>query len=216
MRTFLPLALSFLLMLPASLLAQNINVWSPIAEQVKKSTVQIQDGTRTFCTGWVINDKAKGGKDDNKDVDYVLTAAHCDHPPLFVEGVPATVKAKDGSKDLMVLEVENLDKPALQLADKDPSIGDEIASFGYGYGLAEPMFRVANVANDKTYIPFDGVGGPLITINATFVPGQSGGPVVNHDGQVVMVVQLGTEIVGFGVGAETIKDKVGRFFEKAK
>ena len=207
--------LALTLMAPAAA-AQNINVWEAVATTLKKSTVEIQDGTRTFCTGWVIHDKAKGGKDDNKDVDYILTAAHCDHPPLFVNGVPATVKAKDGTKDLMVLEVENLDKPALQLAEKDPTIGDEIASLGYGYGLVEPMFRVANVANDKTFIPFEGVGGPLITINSTFVPGQSGGPVANHDAKIVMIVQLGTEIVGFGVGAETIKDRVGRYFGKAK
>ena len=45
-----------------------------------------------------------------------------------------------------------------------------------------------------------------------FVPGQSGGPVVNEKGEVVMIVQMGTNIVGLGVGTETIRDKVGRFF----
>jgi S1-C subfamily serine protease len=200
-----------LLLFPAAVFAQNINIWGAHVAALKKSTVFIQLSNGS-CTGFVINDKAKGGKNGETDVDYVLTAAHCDGPTLFAAGAPATVKAKDVKKDLLVLEVENLNKPAVRLAEHDPTVGDEIASFGFGYGLEEPMFRVANVANDKTIIPYDGVGGPFIAINSTFVPGQSGGPVINHNGEVVMIVQNGTEIVGFGVGAETINDKMGRFF----
>ena len=188
------------------------NTWTTVSEQVRKSILQVQITGGGACTGFVINDKAKGGKEKDQDVDYILTAAHCDGQLLYAAQRPATIRAKDVQKDLMVIEVEDLDRPAIRLAKSDPKAGDEVASFGYGYGLEEPMFRVANVANDKIYIPFDGVGGPLIAINATFVPGQSGGPVVNHDGELVMVVQRGTPIVGFGVGADTIRDKVGRFF----
>ena|SRR3990167_3870283 len=209
MKRLIAVLLAFVLAGPAA--AQNINVWSDVGEQIKKSTIFVQNA-QSSCTGFVINDKAKGGKDKDDDVDFILTAAHCDGQGLYAGGVPAIVKAKDIKKDLMVLEVDNLNKPALRLAEKDPRVGDEVASFGFGYGLEEPMFRVANVANDKTYIPYDGVGGPFISINSTFVPGQSGGPVLNHAGEVVMIVQMGTPIVGFGVGAETIQDKVGRFF----
>lgn len=190
------------------------NGWTTVADAVKKSTILVQIGEVGFCTGFVINDKAKGGKNGTDDVDYILTAAHCDGSQVYAGQRPATVKAKDVKKDLMVLEVEDLDKPALRLGRRDPVPGDEIASFGFGYGLEDPMFRVANVANDKLYIPYEGIGGPLIAINMSFVPGQSGGPVVNHAGEVVMIVQLGTPLVGFGVGVEEIRGKMGRYLPR--
>jgi S1-C subfamily serine protease len=46
------------------------------------------------------------------------------------------------------------------------------------------------------------------------VPGMSGGPVVDASGQVVMIVQLASDRVGLGIGAESIRAKVGRFFAK--
>ena len=196
--------------------AQTANTWTAVADAVRNSTVFVQVGSQGSCSGFIINDKAKGGKNHDEDVDYILTAAHCDGRDLYAGQRPATVKAKDIKKDLLVLEVEDLDRPALRFAKKDPLPGEEVASFGYGYGLEEPMFRVANIANDKIYIPYEGIGGPLIAINSTFVPGQSGGPVLNHNIEVVMIVQLGTTIVGFGVGAETIRDKVGRYFGKVQ
>ncbi len=50
--------------------------------------------------------------------------------------------------------------------------------------------------------------------DAAFVSGQSGGPCVNAAGEVVMMVQRGSSTVGLGVGAETIKNKAGRYFQK--
>lgn len=193
--------------------AQLTNVWTPVADAAKRSIVVVQS-VGGSCTGFIINAAAKGGPERHDDVDYILTAAHCDGADLYASQRPATIKTKDARKDLMVLEVEDLDRPALKIAKADPVPGDEIASFGYGYGLEEPMFRVANVANDKLFIPFEGVGGPLIAVNMTFVPGQSGGPVLNHSGEVVMIVQMGTPIVGFGVGVEIIRDRVGRYVGK--
>lgn len=185
--------------------------WNIAAAAVKGSAVFIQT-SQSSCTGFIINDKAKGGQNRTDDVDYILTAAHCDGTDLYAGQRPAIVKAKDVKKDLMVLEVEDLERPALRLAKKDPVLGEEVASFGYGYGLEDPMFRVAHISNDKIYIPYEGIGGPLFAIDSSFVPGQSGGPVVNAAGEVVLIVQLGTPVVGFGVGAEIIRDKVGRYF----
>jgi S1-C subfamily serine protease len=78
------------------------------------------------------------------------------------------------------------------------------------------MLRRSMISDDKTYIPEGGIGGPLMATDISFVPGMSGGPVVNEKGEVVMMVQMGTSMVGFGVGAETIRDKVGRYLEKPK
>lgn len=202
-----------LLFVATSLPAQTVTGWNVIAQLLRKSTVFVQAG-QSSCTGFVINDSAKDKK--GNDVDLVLTAAHCDGAELYADQRPTTIRTKDVQKDLMVLEVEDLDRPALKLAKTNPAIGDEVASFGYGYGLERPVFRVAHISDDNIYIPFEGIGGPLIAIDASFVPGQSGGPVVNQSGEVVMIVQLGTPIVGFGVGAETIKDKVGKFFGAKK
>lgn len=58
-------------------------------------------------------------------------------------------------------------------------------------------------------------GGPFISTDSPFVGGQSGGPVVDDEGAVVMIVQRGDGgTTGLGVGAETIKRCVGRFFGK--
>ena len=116
----------------------------------------------------------------------------------------------------MVIEVPDLTRPALRLAKTNPKIGDEVASLGYGYGLERPMFRTTHISDDETYIHENGIGGPFMVTDDVCVGGQSGGPVINHAGEVVLIVQRGGGGVGMGVGAEMIRAKVGRFFGKAQ
>ena len=187
--------------------------WTPVADKLSKSVVYIETKTGS-CTGFVVNGDAKGK--DKEDVDYVLTAAHCDGDELYVDQTVAHVKMKDTKKDLMVLEVPDLGRPALKLAKANPKIGDEVASFGYGWGLERPMFRTAHVSDDNTYIPEGGIGGPFMVIDAQFVSGMSGGPVVNAAGDVVLMVQRGGQGVGIGVGVEIMRAKAGRYVEKPK
>lgn len=186
------------------------STWNPIALKVQKS-ISYLEGAEGSCTAWSINE-AK---------DYVMTAAHCDmsnntKDDFLVDNIPAKVVAKDAKKDLLVLEVKGINKPALHLAKSDPLIGDEIASYGYGLGLERPLFRVTHVSDTDLHINQDGLGGPYIVTDTDFIGGQSGGPVVNSDGDVVMIVQMGVKGLGIGVGAETIKSKMGRYFETPK
>lgn len=179
--------------------------WTSVAKGVRESIVEIAIGSEGACTGFVI-DAEKG---------YVLTAAHCDNPnesgkELFADLRPARVVAKDDKRDLMVLQIADNDRPALKLAKNDPKIGDEVASYGYGYALEEPLFRVAHISAQDIAVE----RARYIAVDVTFVSGQSGGPVVNALGEVVMIVQMGTPSVGLGVGAETIDDKVGRYFSQ--
>lgn len=185
--------------------------WNAVALRLAKSVVYIET-KHGSCTGFVIHDAAKNK--DKEDVDYVLTAAHCEGDDLYADQTVAKVIWKDTKKDLLVLEVADLGRPSLPIAQANPKVGDSIASFGFGFGLERPMFRTAIVSDDKTYIPEDGIGGPLIVIDADYVSGMSGGPVVNVAGEVVSIVQRGSSGVGLGVGAETLRDKVGRYLQK--
>lgn len=202
------LSSTLILALTSPLLAQ----WQGVAAEVEKAIVTI--GIRdTHCTGFVINDAVKK---DGEDLDYILTADHCDGKDLLADNTPAKVIYKDAKKDLLVVAVEDTGRPALKLAKENPKVGDEVASYGYGFALERPMFRVTHIADDRTYIPEDGIGGPFMVTDAVFVGGQSGGPVVNSKGEVVMIVQRGGSGVGIGVGAEVIKDKTKKFWGKAE
>jgi S1-C subfamily serine protease len=180
--------------------------WSANAEKLAKSVVYIEtaDGS---CTGFVINSDAKNEKD------YILTAAHCDGAELFADGSTARVIYKDIKKDLMVLETEDTGRPALRLAKSNPKQGEELASMGFGYGFEHPMLRVTHASEVDTRID---EGGPFILTDTSFVFGQSGGPTVNAAGEVAMMVQRRTDAVGFGVGAEVMRSKVGRYCEKVQ
>lgn len=180
--------------------------WTPIAEKIAQSVVFIENA-EGYCTGFVVNAHAKGDKD------LVLTAAHCDGDKLFADHAAARVVFKDGKHDLMLLEVDDLDRPAVTLAAKNPAQGEEMASFGFGYALDKPMLRIAHVSNPAIQIP-DIDGGPLVMIDAGYVSGQSGGPCINAAGEVVSIVQRANGLLGIGQGVEQIKDRIKRYLEK--
>lgn len=184
------------------------SLWNPIAEKVQKSLAFLVVGSQGSCTAFVINEKEN----------YVLTANHCfgtevEGKDLLVDNAPAKLIARDQKHDLMVLYVKGLDKPALHLAKEDPKIGDTVASYGFGLGLEHPLFRLATISATDTTIDGSGLPEHLIAVDAQFVTGQSGGPVVNEAGDIVMMVEAGGQGVGLGPGAETIKARMGRYFE---
>lgn len=183
-----------------------VSSWTAIAEKLNQSTVfvEIVTGTDTVgsCTGIMIN----------AEKHYVLTAGHCDGEKILVDGTATYKVFKDERKDLLVLRAANVDRPAIKLAKNGPVQGDQVASHGYGFGLEKPMFRVAHVSNTDMVI--EGLSGPFAMVDGAFVPGQSGGPVVNDQGELVMIVQMGNEMLGLGVDAKVIRDKVGRYFSE--
>jgi S1-C subfamily serine protease len=184
--------------------------WAEIVKKVSQAVVYIETEVgdeKKSCTGFVIDAKRQ----------YVVSAAHCDAAKdgtLWVDRVKGKVISKDTKKDLLVIQVPDLDThTALLLAASDPDIQEEVLSIGYGYGLERPFYRRANISDTHVEAP-DLPGGPFIAIDAPFQPGQSGGPVVNANGEVVMIVQQANMTTGIGVGAKTLKDRTGRFWAK--
>jgi S1-C subfamily serine protease len=194
------LAAALFLFLPALAEAQD---WALAAARVAQASVYLES-PESGCTGFVIDSER----------DYILTAAHCLHDDLYADSLPVEVVFKDLRRDLMVLYVEGIGegREALRLAAVNPKLGEEVASHGFGYSLELPMFRIAHVSMEEARV--DGAG-PFIAIDAAFVAGQSGGAVVNPLGEVVMIVQRASNLMGVGVGAETIRGRVKKFFAKA-
>lgn len=198
-RTLITLLIGFL-----GLSGFGQSAYAPAIAKVRNSLVFVQSD-KGSCTGFVVDVAKK----------HVQTDAHCDGPDIYANRVKALVKSKDTHKDLMILYVPELDPSltALKPALKDPEIGDEVIAAGHAYALEKPFFRRSMVSDVKVIIP-DVAGGPFIAVDSGFIGGQSGGPVVNLNGEVVSIVQKANAQLGIGVGIEVIKDRVGRFWSK--
>lgn len=182
----------------------HADAWEKVITKAQSAVVYIQVGDDGGCSGFVINKAEK----------FVMTAAHCYGEKLWVDHVKADVVALDDKKDLMVLKVPYLDpsRDALVLAAKNPDIRQDVLSVGFGYALDRPFFKTAHVSDTDVRI---NAGASYIGVDASFTPGQSGGPVLDQAGEVVAIVQLGDGgTLGLGVGAETIRARLGRFFGK--
>lgn len=184
------LIVAVLVLLPGTASAQ----WGKVYEKLRESTVEVG----AHCSGFVVAE------------DHVATAAHCDleaPEPLYVDTLRAIVVMKDVKRDVMLVKVTGLKKPPVVLALKDPAVGDQIASLGFGYGFKEAMFRMSYIATARANVDSN----QLVLTDTGFVPGQSGGPVVNAAGEVVMIVQLASDRVGAGAGVELLRNQIKRF-----
>jgi hypothetical protein len=112
-----------------------------VARLLEKSVVQLSDN----CSGFVVNEAE----------DYVLTAKHCgaEDPskPVVVDKIPGKVVATDVQKDLLIVHVPGIDKPALKFAGSATVYGQVVASFGYGGGYERPMLRITNVSQGRLH-----------------------------------------------------------------
>jgi S1-C subfamily serine protease len=47
---------------------------------------------------------------------------------------------------------------------------------------------------------------PGIVVQGGYIPGMSGGPVIDKDGQVVGIIQQSDQNIGYGVGVDRISE----------
>ena len=169
-----------------------------IVAEVKPATVYIET-TEGVGSGMIID--AEG---------YILTNAH------VVAGVStakvklsdghlysAEVKGRDEIIDIAILKISGQNFPFVKFGDSDAiAQGNNVFTLGYPFGLeGDVSFKEGTISRrisdgDVTYLE----------TSAEIHPGNSGGPLVNHFGEVVGInsAGFGESIEGVTIG-ETIK-----------
>ncbi len=103
--------------------------------------------------------------------------------------------AKNGDNALLKV-VESKPLEPLVVADKDPASGESLTAVGFPgmmgratdkSRLPQPSFTSGSVSGQQV----SDTGVPVTEVNANFMPGMSGGPAINSDGEVVGLVSQG-------------------------
>jgi putative serine protease PepD len=138
---------------------------------------------------------------------------------------PATVVGADPSRDLALLKVDASNLPTLSLGDSSSvSVGDPTYAIGNPFGLDHTLTTGIVSALQRSLQAPDGakISGAIQT-DAALNPGNSGGPLIDADGQVIGVnsqIQTGSSNgaeggnvgIGFAIPSNTVKS----FIDQAK
>ena len=195
MRTRL-IALLLLLIVSATSCAAS---WSRAVDAVAASTLQLwcQPHNQPLCSAFSINQREG----------YYITAAHCleEGEPVIGDFEVGVVVFRDDAMDVAVIRFESIKLPALQARIEALRTGDEIAGFGFAYGLDTPLFRTAVVSGlaSSGWVAFD----------KAWIGGMSGGPIVDGRGRVVGIVQKGDTVAAWAVPMWKVVELTAPYWE---
>jgi len=121
----------------------------------------------------------------------------------------ATVVGTDVYSDLAVLAVDDIPESAqpLELVDRDPPIGAEVAAIGNPFGLSGSLSAGVVSGRNRSLPAPNGFSIPdAVQTDAPVNPGNSGGPLVDLDGEVVGVINSGGgDNIGFAISAAMVR-----------
>ncbi|HVL19871.1 MAG TPA: Do family serine endopeptidase [Amaricoccus sp.] len=131
----------------------------------------------------------------------------------------AKVMGTDEQTDLALLKIDAKDLPELQLGDSDKvRVGEDVIAVGNPFGLGGTVTRgiVSAMARDIDAGPYV----DFIQTDAAINRGNSGGPLLNLDGEVIGVNSAiyspngGSVGVGFAIPSNTVKTVIGQLEDK--
>lgn len=129
----------------------------------------------------------------------------------------ATVVGTDPSSDLAVVQVQNPPQyaKALPLVENEPPIGTRVAAIGSPYSLEGSISSgIISAVNRSIPAPNGYTIPDAIQTDAPVNPGNSGGPLLNLDGEVVGVISSGGgENLAFAVSAALMKRVIPALIE---
>jgi S1-C subfamily serine protease len=126
------------------------------------------------------------------------------------KSVDAELIAKDETLDLALLRANVKPKDYLNISDDPPEKMQKVfvAGYPFGKGLSDDLkFSQGIISSVKGF----GDNSNQIQIDAAINSGNSGGPIVNEDGDLVAVAVSGldkskSEGIGFGIKASSVKN----------
>jgi serine protease Do len=130
----------------------------------------------------------------------------------------ASVVGSDAHSDLAVLEVQNKPDNAvpLPLIEEPQAVGTPVAAIGNPFDLAG-SFTTGVISGRNRNIRVPGRQYSIadgIQTDAAVNPGNSGGPLVTYDGEVVGVISAGQgQNIGFAISAAMVKQVVPKLIE---
>ena len=129
----------------------------------------------------------------------------------------ASVVATDVYSDLAVLEAANRpdEVTPLSLVDADPAVGTEVVAIGNPFGYSGSISAGIVSGVDRTLPAANGFSiADAIQTDAAVNPGNSGGPLVTLNGDVVGVVNSGGgDNIGFAISAALVHRVVPALIE---
>ncbi|AZG47434.1 MarP family serine protease [Gordonia insulae] len=185
----------------------------PVVNQVKPSVVKVE-GTAPSCR------QALEGSGFVVSPERVMTNAHvvAGTRRLSVSSpngqqLPARVVLFDSANDIAVLDVPGLTAPALKFADQEAQTGDDAIVLGYPeagpFNVSAVRVReVINLSGPDIYRA-GRILREVYTVRGLIRQGNSGGPMINSDGEVVGVVfgaaEDTTDQTGFVLTAKQVQ-----------
>ncbi|MCX4576498.1 MarP family serine protease [Streptomyces sp. NBC_01571] len=189
---------------------------SPVAVRARDSIVKVM-GTAQSCgkvlegTGFVFGNRR------------VMTNAHVvggvDEPTVQIGGEGRKYDAKvvlyDWERDIAVLDVPNLNAPALRFTSRDAGSGDNAIVAGFpqngAYNVQPARVRGRITANGPDIYHRKTVRRDVYSLYATVRQGNSGGPLLTSDGKVYGVVfakSLDDANTGYALTADEVQPDV--------
>jgi S1-C subfamily serine protease len=203
--------------------SQLTNVYKEVVDSV--TAVRVEGGMRGAAggTAWVYDD------------DYLVTNEHVvregTDPFIWFTDIgwrDASIVGKDLYSDLAVLEAENKPSEAtpIELVDEEPPVGTRVAAVGNPFELTGSFTTGVVSGRNRTIqiprTPFSIADG--VQTDAALNPGNSGGPLITHDGEVVGVINSGirgtqsnpAENIGFAISAAMVREVVPELIEEGE
>src|SRR5262249_6725244 len=116
--------------------------------------------------------------------------------------------------DLAILRLGSSDKVKLKPLSFGPGsdllVGETIIAVGNPYGYTNSVSTgIVSALGREITMPTDETLTDLIQHNASITPGNSGGPLLNVNGEVIginVALREGAQGIGFAINADTVKD----------
>jgi S1-C subfamily serine protease len=198
-RLMLLLLQIFLLARPSSTLAQSLDA-TEITKKIAPAVVLIKGTTGTgeaLGTGFIISSDGKIATNLHVISELQQAGVQLASGEKFDS---FTVIAFDQRKDIAIIKIPGFDLPTLALGNSNNiQVGEPVLVLGSPLGLQGSVTTgiISAVRDDPS-----GGGFKVLQTDASANPGNSGGPLVNRQGQVVGIVTFkirGTENLNFAI-----------------